>query len=130
MDDITDPLSEACPRCDVSLWWRFMLMHHPPLVAIELGKDASLINVLELTSQDVCQKYHLRGVIYFAANHFTAQLITSLGMMWYHNGIFTGQSLVYESAKAENILSESAIVGIYLCFLEQNLDMLCTAMAH
>lgn len=123
MDDIMDPLSEVCPRCDVSLWWRFTLMHHPPLVAIELGKDTSLINELELTSQDVHQKYHLRGVIYFMVNHFTVWLITSLGMMWYHNGIFTGQSLVYESTKAENILSKNVIVGIYLCPPEQNLDM-------
>ena len=38
MDDMTDLLSEACLVCDVSLWWRFMLMYHPPLVSIELGR--------------------------------------------------------------------------------------------
>ncbi|KAF8218438.1 hypothetical protein L208DRAFT_1351415, partial [Tricholoma matsutake] len=40
--------------------------------------------------------YYLRGVIYFAANHFTARLITRSGMVWYHDGIFTGRSLIYE----------------------------------
>jgi hypothetical protein len=116
MDDMSDPLSEVCPSptCDVSLWRRFTLMYHPPLVSVELGQDASPIDVLELTSQNVCRKYHLRGVIYFAANHFTARLITTSGMVWYHDGIFTGRSLIYESAKAGNIPDENAIVGIYL----------------
>ena len=58
-------------------------MYHPPLVSVELGQDASAIGVLELTSQNVHRKYHLRGVIYFAVNHFTARsLITSSGMVW------------------------------------------------
>ena len=70
--DITDVLSEACLMCDVYLWWRYMLMYHPLLVSIELGLDASPLDVLELTSQNVCQKYYLRGVIYFMVNHFTA----------------------------------------------------------
>jgi hypothetical protein len=82
MDDMTNPLSEACLICDVGLWQRFMLMYHPPLVSVELGQDASVIDVLELTSGDVCQRYHLRGVIYFATDHFTAQVITNLGMVW------------------------------------------------
>ena len=53
MDDMTDPLSEVCPVCDVGLWWRFMLMYHPPIVSIELGQDASMKGVLKLTYGDV-----------------------------------------------------------------------------
>jgi hypothetical protein len=130
MDDMTDPLSEGCPVCDVGLWQRFMVMHHPPLVSVELRQDASVIDVLELTSGDVRRRYHLRGIIYFAADHFTAQVITNSGMVWYHDGLLTGQSLIYEKAKPDNLPNENAIVGIYLCSPQQNSDMPCTAAAH
>ena len=62
-------------------------MYHPPLVSVELGQDTSALDVLELTCCNVCRKYHLRGVIYFVANHFTAQVITGSGMVWYHDQV-------------------------------------------
>ena len=84
MDDITDPLSQACLICDVivstcgggsSLWLHTVTILYGidgglVTVPIELGQDASAISVLELTSQNVRQKYHLS--IYFTVNHFTA----------------------------------------------------------
>ena len=91
---------------------------------------ASVIDVLELTSGDVCRRYHLRGVIYFAADHFTARVITNAGKVWYHDGLFTGQSLIYEQAKPDNLPNENVIVGIYLHSPEQNSDVPCTAAAH
>jgi hypothetical protein len=132
MDDMSDPLSAACSVCQVNLWWRFTLMYHPPLVSVELGQDTSALDVLELTCRNVCRKYHLRGVIYFAANHFTTWVITGSGMVWYHDGLFTGRSLIYENAKADNINipQENAIMGIYLQSPKKNSDMPCAAAAH
>ncbi|KAF8222805.1 hypothetical protein L208DRAFT_1213142, partial [Tricholoma matsutake] len=57
--------------------------------------------------------YDLRGVIYYVANHFTARVITGSGMVWYHDGLLTGWSLVYESMALNKILHENAIIGIY-----------------
>ncbi|KAF8232739.1 hypothetical protein L208DRAFT_1270708, partial [Tricholoma matsutake] len=51
---------------------------------------------LDITSGGVQRKYHLQGLIYYAAEHFTARFIAQLGMVWYHNGLLTGRSLVYE----------------------------------
>ncbi|KAF8237138.1 hypothetical protein L208DRAFT_1248708, partial [Tricholoma matsutake] len=65
--------------------------------------------------------YNLRGVIYYAADHFTVWVITGSGMVWYHDGLLTGQSLVYESMAPNLITHENAIIGIYLP---------CAAMAH
>ena len=49
---------------------------------------------------------------------------------WYHDGLFTGRSLIYENAKPDNIPTENAIVGIYLRSPERNSDMPCVAAAH
>ncbi|KAF8220714.1 hypothetical protein L208DRAFT_1071954, partial [Tricholoma matsutake] len=51
---------------------------------------------LDITSGSVRRKYHLRGLIYYAAEHFTACFIARSGMVWYHDGLLTGRSLVYE----------------------------------
>ncbi|KAF8225703.1 hypothetical protein L208DRAFT_1305230, partial [Tricholoma matsutake] len=57
-------------------------------------------------------------------------VIMNLGMVWYHDGLFTGQSLIYEQAKPDSLPNENVIVGIYLYSPKQNLDMPCTAAAH
>ncbi|KAF8234224.1 hypothetical protein L208DRAFT_1262732, partial [Tricholoma matsutake] len=59
--------------------------------------------------------YNLRGIIYFAADHFTAHVITLNQMVWFHDGIFMGQSLVYEgSLPTFNLPLENAVTAIYV----------------
>ncbi|KAF8223617.1 hypothetical protein L208DRAFT_1316008, partial [Tricholoma matsutake] len=43
---------------------------------------------------DIAHSYQLRGMIYFDAHHFTGHVITQTQRVWFHDGIFTGQSLV------------------------------------
>ncbi|KAJ7018579.1 hypothetical protein C8F04DRAFT_977051 [Mycena alexandri] len=38
----------------------------------------------------------LRGVIYGGDHHFTSRYITPTGGVWFHNGISTGRSWVFE----------------------------------
>ncbi|KAF8229276.1 hypothetical protein L208DRAFT_1287238 [Tricholoma matsutake] len=70
-------------------------MSHPPLVSIKLGGNTALENLF-FTSGNDRHSYHLRGLIYYSENHFTAWFFAQSGMVWYHNGLFTGQSLVSE----------------------------------
>ncbi|KAF8230308.1 hypothetical protein L208DRAFT_1282563, partial [Tricholoma matsutake] len=56
--------------------------------------------------------YYLRGIIYYVAEHFTAQVITGSGMVWYHDGLLTGWSLVYENC-TNVIPHDDAILGVY-----------------
>ena len=84
------------------------------MVAIDLGEDAFAQKMLELTCENLRKRYDLRGVIYYAADHFTTRVITSSGMVWYHDGLLTGRSLVYEGMAPTQIPRENAIVGIYL----------------
>ena len=85
------------------------------MIAIDLGEDAFAQKTLELTCENLCKRYDLRGVIYYVADHFTARVITSSGMVWYHDRLLTGWSLVYEGMAPTQIPHENAIIGIYLC---------------
>ena len=109
LDDITRPLNATCPVCPEILSRRFTFALHPPLITIELRlhKDPSTLEELDITSGGVQQKYHLRGLIYYAAEHFTACFIAQSGMVWYHDGLLTGRSLVYEG------MVLNVIVGLY-----------------
>ncbi|KAF8232009.1 hypothetical protein L208DRAFT_1155592, partial [Tricholoma matsutake] len=66
------------------------------LFAIELSQDLASINlILEIHIDGSCRQYSLCVIIYLAGDHFTACVITCTGMVWFHDGIFTGSSLVY-----------------------------------
>jgi hypothetical protein len=40
--------------------------------------------------------YKLCGVIYFGDAHFTSHVISDNGMVWFHDGLETGQRLRYK----------------------------------
>ena len=40
--------------------------------------------------------YILRGVIYFGDDHFTCRIVNEDGLVWYHDGIATQNSVIYE----------------------------------
>jgi hypothetical protein len=93
------------------------------LLAIELWQGlASVDPILEIDIEGSSRQYSLRGVIYFAGGHFTARVITRAGMVWFHDGIFTGSSLVYETADVTSISTENAITAIYIR-AQENSDM-------
>jgi hypothetical protein len=114
LDDFTSISSAKCPVCSKNLTRRFTFNCHPPIFTIDLGEGAFPQETLELTSQNVRRRYNLRGVIYYAADHFTTRFITNAGAVWYHDGLLTGRSLVYESMVPSQIPHEDAIVGIYM----------------
>jgi hypothetical protein len=115
MNNFVATLSTSCPQCENPLVRRFTFLHHPALLAVELWQDLrSFDPVLEIDVDGVRRQYSLRGVIYFAGAHFTARVITHTGMVWYHDGIFTGSSLVYESADISLATTENAITAIYV----------------
>jgi hypothetical protein len=114
LDDITTPLDATCPVCLEILSHRFTFALHPPLITIELHEDPSTLEELDITSGGVRRKYHLRELIYYAAEHFTVCFIAQLGMVWYHNRLLTGRSLVYEGMVLNGIPQENVIVGLYV----------------
>lgn len=116
LDDFTLPLHSKCPTCDRNLLRRSTFVQAPPLLAFDLSNNfdcLSLDQVLQVACQGSQISYHLRGVIYFDNQHFTERVITNTGLVWYHDGMFTGSSLVYNSNNVSSIITERAVMAIY-----------------
>jgi len=78
-------------------------------------------------------RYILKGVVYLANEHFTECVITDTGMVWYHDGMFTGRSCVYNSQDVTAIVTENAVIAVYRrdthTSESENSDMPCEAAA-
>ena len=122
MDNFTVELASKCATCDTHLIRRTAFVQTPPLLAFDLsttstttnGSALTLNSVVWISCEDSRVRYILRGVIYFDNEHFTERVVTSSGMIWYHNGIFTGRSLVYESQDLTSIATENAVMAFYI----------------
>jgi hypothetical protein len=113
-DDFAVPLSSFCPEYGCDMFRQFSFTCHPPLLAIELWQGLAAFDpVLHIDVRAVRRRYSLRGVVYFAANHFTARVINRSGFVWFHDGIFTGSSLIYESANISSMPRNGSILAIY-----------------
>ena len=119
--DFTVNLSSKCTECGCTLIRKFTFASHPPLLAIEFSQTIrSFDHILNIHVDGLAVRYRLRGVIYFTGDHFTACFITQAGLVWYHDGIFTGRTLVYESQDLTSMPTQDAISVIYT---RENSDM-------
>ena len=117
MDNFTLELASTCATCDSHLMKRTTFLQTPPLLAFDISNDSTstltLDPVISISCDNSQIRYVLRGVIYFDNHHFTERVITSTGMIWYHDGIFTGPSLVFESQDLTSITMENAVMAFY-----------------
>jgi hypothetical protein len=115
IDNFAVPLSSFCPDCGCNLVRLFSFACHPPLLAIDLwrGHLAPFDPDLHVKVDGIRRHYSLRGVIYFAANHFTARVVTQAGIVWFHDGMLSGSTLVYESANVSLMPRSDSILAIY-----------------
>jgi hypothetical protein len=116
MDNFTLQLVSKCTSCNTHLIKRTRFVQTPPLLAFDLssGSALTLDSVIWILSVNSRIRYVLRGVIYFDNQHFTERVVTSTGMIWFHDGIFTGPSLVYESQDLSSITTENAVMAFYI----------------
>ena len=116
MDNFTLQLASKCATCDSYLMKRTTFVQTPPLLAFDIsnGSRLTLDPVVWILCDNSRIRYALRGVIYFDNEHFTERVVTSTGMIWYHDGIFTGPSLVYESQDTPSITIENAVMAFYV----------------
>jgi hypothetical protein len=117
MDNFRHQLGSRCVTCNTHLTKYITFVRTPPLLAFDLssGSTLSLDPVLWILCNNSCIRYNLRGIIYYDNQHFTERVVTSTGMIWFHDGIFTGRSLVYESQELNSITTENAVMAFYLC---------------
>lgn len=88
----------------------------PPLLVFDLSTTSALTleSIVWILCENSRVRYVLRGVIYFDNEHFTERVVTSTGMIWYHDGLLTGRSLVYESQDLTSIMTENAVMAFYI----------------
>jgi hypothetical protein len=114
VDNFTVSLSSKCSTCNVNLLRSTTFVHTPALLAFDLGRDVpSLDPVLQITCTNSHIPYNLRGVVYFSDKHFTARVITNAGTVWFHDGMLTGSSLLYESQNLATVYTDRAILAVY-----------------
>ncbi|KAH9960591.1 hypothetical protein BGW80DRAFT_1182264 [Lactifluus volemus] len=93
----------------------FSFVLHPPLIGVELWKGLRVLEpILHIDANGSRRLYNLRGVIYFSCDHFTARVVNCNGMVWFHDGLFTGKRLVYESSNMSSIPTGDSILVIYI----------------
>lgn len=115
IDNFTHSTASRCLTCDASLLRSTSFVQTPPVIVFDLGVCVpSLSSVLRITcGEDVRASYNLRGIIYYRNHHFTSRFISRTGMIWFHDGMFTGNSLVYEGQNIDSITTETAIMAFY-----------------
>jgi hypothetical protein len=120
MNNFRLQLGSRCVTCNTHLTKSTSFVQTPPLLAFDIsnnlndGSTLSLDPVLWILCDNSRVRYNLRGIIYYDNHHFTERVITSSGMIWFHDGIFTGRSLVYESQDLNTITTENAVMAFYL----------------
>ena len=116
VDNFTIETASKCSTCNSCLLRVTTFIQMPPLLAFDLGNNAPLLDpVLWISCQchDTHTRYSLRGIIYFENSHFTEHVITSTGMVWFHDGMFTGRSLLYETNNLTSISRDHAVMAFY-----------------
>ena len=72
--------------CNIVPIWAFQFPGNQPVI------DSNFtINI-----NDQYITYNLRGVIYFGDHHYTSGMINKDGLVWFHDGIATGRSVIFE----------------------------------
>jgi hypothetical protein len=114
MDDFTACVSSKCSTCDACLFRKTSFVQTPPVLVFDLGTSVpSLSPELSITCGTTRVHYTLKGVVYLDNEHFTSRVITSASMIWFHDGLLTGASLVYESRDISSISTDGAVMAFY-----------------
>ena len=84
----TAQTSTLCEICSRSVGIRLKFCSCPPLLAFELSDPATFIDrTLSVRIENQVQRYVLAAVIYYAHEHFTSQVITRDGRVWFYDGM-------------------------------------------
>ena len=81
--------------------WRVV----PEILSFEIGLSAQMKidpQIFILVNGN-SYLYQLCGVIYFGGQHFVARLVEQDTTVWYHDGIMTGRSMIYEGLESVDL---------------------------
>jgi hypothetical protein len=80
--------SALCQMCGHSVGIRLKFCSCPPLLAFQLSEPTAIMDyTLSVQSENRVERYALAAVIYYAHEHFTSQIITRDGRVWFYDGM-------------------------------------------
>ena len=79
----------CCDICHHAVGIKLRFQHSPPLLVFSMPDSRTHINTtFDIVSVDSqVSMYTLLAVIYYADQHFTAQIVTRDGRIWYYDGL-------------------------------------------
>lgn len=98
------PSDRLCSGCHGSTEMITHFQEAPPILSLSLPSEDNVISIskqitVKCEHEDVL--YVLKGIVYYANAHFTSQIVTANGDVWYHDGIGTGGEILYDGKLAE-----------------------------
>ena len=116
MNEETD---KSCTICSEQLLIVKEFAFPLPFIALDFsGQTMQIDATFTISINNAETSYKLCGIIYFGDAHYTACVVTDNGMVWFHNGIATGQNLIYEgmlnNLSLKDCKGKAALMAIYL----------------
>ncbi len=126
-DDIVQPLqtriygavaqsTRDCSVCHIRMSSFFAFQTAPPILAFDTERcKCSIDSNLLIQVRNGVFRYHLAGIIYYGANHFTCRVINNKHM-WFHNGFLPGlldQGIINEDRDLYYYGQQRAVAVIY-----------------
>jgi hypothetical protein len=104
-------LASACSVCGANQVRQSRFEKHPPLLAFEwpLGRAPLLPDRVTIDANGEQVQFALKGVIYYANNHFTAHVKVSSGT-WFHDGMVTSKTLLWEPIQPCHMLTATTAI--------------------
>ena len=86
--------SARCQICSHLAGIRLRFCSCPPLLAFQVDHPTTYLDrnlSVQIRVENRVQRYALAAVIYYAHEHFTAQIITRNGRVWFYDGMADAQ---------------------------------------
>jgi hypothetical protein len=84
----TSHVDVACQHCGHMVGVQHRFQYTPPLLVFSMPNSATLMNTnLNISVENQSHQYVLTAVVYYGHHHFTCQIITRDGRIWFYDGI-------------------------------------------
>ena len=99
MKELKEESNLRCTSCTEKMAIQHQFLLPLPFIALDFSSQQLQIDhTFHMSINNNEYAYKLQGIIYYAHSHFTARVIQNNGMIWFYDGIATGQSLEYEGS--------------------------------
>lgn len=85
----TEQTTARCSVCRHQVSVRLKFCNTPPVMAFEFSAQPTvdIVHLLSVQLENHIQNYSLAAVIYYSQDHFTTQIVTRDGRVWFYDGM-------------------------------------------